>query len=131
MVDAVGIGKRYGPVVAVQEVSFYRSGWARSSRSSAPTVREDHDRQDAVHTGPADRGAGVGRGFRRGQAARAVRRRIGLIFPDDQLTAEQNLRFHAMLYHVPRAQSQGHASASGPTVGLQQLPHRDGGVAPT
>ncbi|MGW5465847.1 hypothetical protein [Streptomyces sp. NPDC003996] len=48
----------------------------------------------------------------------AVRRRIGLIFLDDRLTAEQNLRFHAVLYHVPRAQSQGHASASGPTVGV-------------
>ena len=37
-----------------------------------------------------------------------MRRRIGLVFQeptlDDRLTAEQNLRFHAVLYHVPRAQ---------------------------
>lgn len=36
----------------------------------------------------------------------AVRRRIGLVFQeptlDDQLTAEENLRFHAVLYRVPR-----------------------------
>jgi ABC-2 type transport system ATP-binding protein len=36
-----------------------------------------------------------------------VRRRIGLVFQepalDDRLTAEQNLRFHAVLYHVPAA----------------------------
>lgn len=38
---------------------------------------------------------------------RAVRRRIGLGFRertlDERLTAEQNLRFHAVVYHVPRA----------------------------
>ena len=38
---------------------------------------------------------------------KAVRRHIGLVFQeqtlDDQLTAEENLRFHAVLYHVPRA----------------------------
>ncbi|MFN8123900.1 MAG: ATP-binding cassette domain-containing protein [Thermoleophilia bacterium] len=36
---------------------------------------------------------------------RAVRRRIGLVFQeqtlDQQLTAEENLRFHAVLYQVP------------------------------
>ena len=39
---------------------------------------------------------------------RAVRRHIGLVFQeqtlDDQLTAEENLRFHAVLYRVPREQ---------------------------
>lgn len=38
----------------------------------------------------------------------AVRHRIGLVFQeqtlDDQLTAEENLRFHAVLYGVPRAE---------------------------
>jgi ABC-2 type transport system ATP-binding protein len=37
---------------------------------------------------------------------KAVRRRIGLVFQeqtlDDQLTAQENLRFHAVLYRVPR-----------------------------
>ncbi len=40
--------------------------------------------------------------------AKAVRRHIGLVFQeqtlDDQLTAEENLRFHAVLYGVPHAQ---------------------------
>jgi ABC-2 type transport system ATP-binding protein len=40
----------------------------------------------------------------------AVRRRIGLVFQDptldDYLTAEENLRFHAQLYRVPRSQIQ-------------------------
>ncbi|MFH8773659.1 ATP-binding cassette domain-containing protein [Streptomyces sp. NPDC017958] len=47
-------------------------------------------------------------GFDVVRPSRDVRRRIGLVFQeqtlDDQLTAEQNLRFHAVLYHVPRAQ---------------------------
>ena len=40
--------------------------------------------------------------------AKSVRRHIGLVFQeqtlDDQLTAEENLRFHAVLYGVPRDQ---------------------------
>jgi ABC-2 type transport system ATP-binding protein len=40
--------------------------------------------------------------------AKAVRRHIGLVFQeqtlDDQLTAEENLRFHAVLYGVPHDQ---------------------------
>jgi ABC-2 type transport system ATP-binding protein len=40
----------------------------------------------------------------------AVRRRIGLVFQertlDDQLTAEENLRFHAVLYGVPKKEVQ-------------------------
>jgi len=47
-------------------------------------------------------------GFDAARQPEAVRRRIGLVFQeptlDDRLTAEQNLRFHAVLYHVPRAQ---------------------------
>src|SRR5437764_6244882 len=41
----------------------------------------------------------------------AVRGRIGLVFQDpsldDQLTARENLEFHAFLYNVPRAERRG------------------------
>jgi ABC-2 type transport system ATP-binding protein len=47
-------------------------------------------------------------GFDVVDSPRAVRRRIGLVFQertlDDQLTAEENLRFHAVLYGVPPAE---------------------------
>src|SRR5438067_9650767 len=47
-------------------------------------------------------------GFDCVDAPRAVRREIGLVFQertlDDQLTAEENLRFHAVLYGVPAAE---------------------------
>lgn len=46
-------------------------------------------------------------GFDVARQPRAVRRRIGLVFQeqtlDDQLTAEENLRFHAVMYRVPPA----------------------------
>ncbi|HVV37758.1 MAG TPA: ATP-binding cassette domain-containing protein [Acidimicrobiales bacterium] len=47
-------------------------------------------------------------GFDVATQAKQVRRRIGLVFQeqtlDDQLTAEENLRFHAVLYDVPRSE---------------------------
>jgi ABC-2 type transport system ATP-binding protein len=51
-----------------------------------------------------------------------VRRRIGLVFQDttldDYLTAEENLRFHAELYGVPRAQASRRMSEVLTMVGL-------------
>jgi ABC-2 type transport system ATP-binding protein len=53
---------------------------------------------------------------------RAVRRRIGLVFQettlDNQLTAEQNLRFHAVLYGVPSREVEGRIAKVMATVGL-------------
>ena len=47
-------------------------------------------------------------GYDVGTQAKTVRRHIGLVFQeqtlDDQLTAEENLRFHAVLYGVPHDQ---------------------------
>jgi ABC-2 type transport system ATP-binding protein len=47
-------------------------------------------------------------GFDVATQAKSVRRHIGLVFQeqtlDDQLTAEENLRFHAVLYGVPHEQ---------------------------
>ncbi|MCL4445775.1 MAG: ATP-binding cassette domain-containing protein [Actinobacteria bacterium] len=51
-----------------------------------------------------------------------VRRRIGLVFQDttldDYLTAEENLKFHAELYGVPRSQTAGRMSEVLEMVGL-------------
>src|SRR6202158_4377542 len=55
---------------------------------------------------PASEGACVA-GFDVARDPRAVRARIGLVFQepslDEQLTARENLDFHAFLYDVPRA----------------------------
>jgi len=53
-------------------------------------------------------------GFDVASQAKSVRRHIGLVFQeqtlDDQLTAEENLRFHAVLYGVPHDQVNGRIS---------------------
>ncbi|MGA2307547.1 MAG: ATP-binding cassette domain-containing protein [Acidimicrobiales bacterium] len=53
-------------------------------------------------------------GFDVATQAKSVRRHIGLVFQeqtlDDQLTAEENLRFHAVLYGVPREEVDGRIS---------------------
>jgi len=53
-------------------------------------------------------------GFDVTSQARSVRRHIGLVFQeqtlDDQLTAEENLRFHAVLYGIPHDQVDGRIS---------------------
>jgi len=54
------------------------------------------------------RGRAAVAGFDVGAQRDAVRKNIGLVFQDpsldDRLTAEENLRFHARLYQVPRAE---------------------------
>jgi ABC-2 type transport system ATP-binding protein len=54
---------------------------------------------------------------------RAVRRRIGVVFQepslDHKLTAEENLAFHAQLYHVPARERAGRVSAALAFVGLE------------
>jgi ABC-2 type transport system ATP-binding protein len=66
-------------------------------------------------------------GFDVGRQPRAVRRRIGLVFQeqtlDDRLTAEQNLRFHAVLYHVPRGQVEERMTRALRLVGLEERRH--------
>lgn len=58
---------------------------------------------------------------------RAVRQRIGLVFQeptlDDQLTAEENLRFHAVLYRVPKDVLEGRVDQVLRLVGLSGRRH--------
>ncbi len=61
------------------------------------------------------------------QEPRTVRRRIGLVFQeltlDEQLTARENLLFHARLYGVPAAEAQRRAEALLAAVGLLERQH--------
>jgi len=106
-VEVAGLTKRFGAVTAVDGIDF--------------TV---HAGEVFAFLGPNGAGksttinvlctlarptAGVARvaGFDVATQSQAVRRRIGLVFQeptlDEQLTAEENLRFHAVLYRVPKA----------------------------
>ncbi len=109
VITVSGLFKRYGDVEAVRVIDSPRSP-RRDLRLPRPERRglQVHHDQDPLHARERD-----GRDGHRGQAttprpnAIAVRRNIGLVFQDTTLdtylTAEQNLRFHAELYGVPKA----------------------------
>ncbi|MEU8976834.1 ATP-binding cassette domain-containing protein [Streptomyces monashensis] len=108
MIDAVRLRKYYGSVVAVREVSFsVRQGEVFAFLGPNGAGKTTTVKMLCTLARPTAGRASVA-GFDVARQPRAVRRRIGLVFQeqtlDDQLTAEQNLRFHAVLYHVPRAQ---------------------------
>ncbi len=107
-VRADALSKRYGDVTAVREVSFsIRRGEVFAFLGPNGAGKTTTVRMLCTLARPSAGRASVA-GFDVARQPRAVRRRIGLVFQeqtlDDRLTAEQNLRFHAVLYHVPRAQ---------------------------
>jgi ABC-2 type transport system ATP-binding protein len=57
------------------------------------------------------------------QAPGAVRSQIGLVFQestlDEYLTAEQNLKYHAMIYHIPKGERKDRIRAGLALVGLE------------
>jgi ABC-2 type transport system ATP-binding protein len=107
-VDVLGLCKHYGPVEAVRTVTFQvapREVFAFLGPNGAG--KSTTIRMLCTLTRPTAGGARVA-GFDVARQPRAVRRSIGLVFQDqtldEQLTAEENLRFHAVLYGVPRDQ---------------------------
>ena len=107
-VEVSNLSKRYGDVEAVKGVTF---DVARSEifallgpngAGKSTTIK-----MLCTLAIPSAGTAKIG-GFDVRLQPKAVRRRIGLVFQeqtlDDQLTAEENLRFHAVLYRVPRSE---------------------------
>jgi len=107
-VEVVSLCKRYGPVEAVKDVSFcIERGEVFAFLGPNGAGKTTTVRMLCTLTRPDGGHASVA-GFDVARQPKAVRRRIGLVFQeptlDDRLTAEQNLRFHAVLYHVPPAE---------------------------
>jgi ABC-2 type transport system ATP-binding protein len=107
-IDAVGLAKRYGDVAAVRQVSFtVPHGEVFAFLGPNGAGKTTTVKMLCTLARPSGGRAAVA-GFDVARQPRAVRRRIGLVFQeqtlDDRLTAEQNLRFHAVLYHVPRGE---------------------------
>ena len=104
----LGLSKHYGPVEAVRTVTFQvapREVFAFLGPNGAG--KSTTIRMLCTLTRPTAGQARVA-GYDVARQPRAVRRSIGLVFQDqtldEQLTAEENLRFHAVLYGVPRDQ---------------------------
>jgi ABC-2 type transport system ATP-binding protein len=107
-VVVASLSKRYGAIEAVRDVSFsIERGEVFAFLGPNGAGKTTTVRMLCTLTRPSGGHASVA-GFDVARQPEAVRRRIGLVFQeqtlDDRLTAEQNLRFHAVLYHVPRAQ---------------------------
>lgn len=106
--EARHLAKRYGEVEAVKEISFgvgRREIFALLGPNGAG--KSTTIKMLSTLARPTS-GTALVDGFDVRFQPKAVRRRIGLVFQeqtlDDQLTAEENLRFHAVLYRVPRAE---------------------------
>src|SRR3954451_21508509 len=121
-VSVAGLTKRYGQILAVDDVSFdVRRGEIFGFLGPNGAGKSTTIKMLCTLTDPSGGTATVaGHDIVREQSA--VRRNIGLVFQDptlDQyLTAEQNLRMHAELYGVPRAALAGRLQQVLDMVGL-------------
>jgi len=107
-VETVSLSKRFGEMHAVKGISFsIGRGEVFAFLGPNGAGKTTTVRMLCTLTRPSGGHAAVA-GFDVARQPEAVRRRIGLVFQeqtlDDRLTAEQNLRFHAVLYHVPRGE---------------------------
>jgi ABC-2 type transport system ATP-binding protein len=104
-VEVSTLSKRYGDVKAVNEISFtVAHGEVFAFLGPNGAGKTTTIKMLCTLARPTGGTARVD-GFDVQRQPKAVRRHIGLVFQeqtlDDQLTAEENLRFHAVLYHVP------------------------------
>jgi ABC-2 type transport system ATP-binding protein len=108
-VAASSLAKHYGEVQAVRDVSFrVERGEVFAFLGPNGAGKTTTIKMLCTLALPTSGRATVS-GFDVTRQPKAVRRRIGLVFQDqtldDQLTAEENLRFHSVLYHVPHEEA--------------------------
>lgn len=107
-IEVKSLRKKYGDIEAVKSVSFQVArGEVFAFLGPNGAGKSTTIRMLCTLTRPTDGSASVD-GFDVVGQPTAVRKRIGLVFQDptldQQLTAEENLRFHAVLYRVPHLQ---------------------------
>jgi ABC-2 type transport system ATP-binding protein len=113
-IDVHGLTKSYGDLVAVNGVDFsVGQGEIFAFLGPNGAGKSTTIKMLCTLASPTSGHATVA-GFDVATRAKSVRRHIGLVFQeqtlDDQLTAEENLRFHAVLYGVPHAQVEARIS---------------------
>jgi ABC-2 type transport system ATP-binding protein len=107
-IDVHGLVKRFDEFEAVSDVSFaVNTGEVFAFLGPNGAGKSTTIKMLCTLSRPTSGHATVA-GFDVATRAKAVRRHIGLVFQestlDEQLTANENLRFHAVLYRVPRAE---------------------------
>ena len=116
-IEATGLTKRFGAFTAVDGVSFsVRRGEVVGFLGPNGAGKSTTIEMLCTIRNPTSGTARVA-GFDVVRQRTEVRRRIGLVFQqqtlDQQLTAEQNLRFHADLYGLSRADADRLSRAAG------------------
>ncbi len=111
VIEVDRLSKRFGDFSAVEEVSFaVREGEVFAFLGPNGAGKSTTINMLCTLSRPSSGAVRVA-GFDVVARPKAVRRHIGLVFQettlDDQLTAQENLRFHAVLYRVPRDQVDG------------------------
>jgi ABC-2 type transport system ATP-binding protein len=106
-IDVLGLTKRFGDFTAVDDVHFtVRAGEVFALLGPNGAGKSTVIKMLCTLARPTEGTARIS-GFDVVAQPKAVRRRIGLVFQeqtlDQQLTAEENLRFHAVLYRMPAA----------------------------
>jgi ABC-2 type transport system ATP-binding protein len=107
-IEVTHLSKRFGDVEAVRDVSFsVAPGEVFALLGPNGAGKSTTIKMLCTLSRPTSGTARVA-GCDIATQPKAVRRRIGLVFQeqtlDQQLTAEENLRFHAVLYRMPAAQ---------------------------
>jgi ABC-2 type transport system ATP-binding protein len=102
-----GLVKRYGDIEAVRGIDFTVAGGETFGFLGPNGAGKSTTIKILCTLANATAGTAMVAGYDAAIERDAVRRNIGLVFQDTTLdtylTAEQNLRFHAELYGVPRA----------------------------
>jgi ABC-2 type transport system ATP-binding protein len=105
-VEVRGLVKRFGDLEAVSDVSFSVSAGEVFAFLGPNGAGKSTTIKMLCTLALPTSGSATVAGFDVVTRPKAVRRHIGLVFQeqtlDDQLTANENLRFHAVLYRVPR-----------------------------
>jgi ABC-2 type transport system ATP-binding protein len=110
-IEVSALAKRYGDIEAVKDVSFtVAPGEIFALLGPNGAGKSTTIKMLCTLARPSGGWARVA-GYDVLRQPKGVRRHIGLVFQeqtlDDQLTAEENLRFHAVLYRVPREEVEG------------------------
>ena len=121
-IDVHDLARRFGDIEAVRGVSFaVRAGETFGFLGPNGAGKSTTISMLCTLLVPTS-GRALVAGFDVAAEQAEVRKRIGLVFQDttldDYLTATENLRFHAELYGVPRAQAAGRMEAVLEMVGL-------------
>ena len=107
-VEVSGLTKRFGDLTAVDGISFSVSSGEVFAFLGPNGAGKSTTINVLCTLAHPTSGRALVAGFDVAARPKAVRRRIGLVFQeqtlDEQLTAEENLRFHAVLYRVPHEQ---------------------------